>query len=285
MKIFKGTKDDVKLLQEFCQKVNIDVDTFSYGLDYSKNSLEGVYFITENNLPMIVCLVRPFRDQGIRIHGIYSTMDEDSLNFIHFFKQFLAFILYKYSGQDNRMLFCFTKSDHILRIVLNEGFEIHTEMIQYRKKNCTVPEFNGLPVKIRPFWEEDVDKLIELEKGIFMPEFWNSRENFYQMAQNANAKLFVAYFMGQVVGYNYNRIIENTEGHLVRIGVHQDYQGLGIGKQLLKRAIEWFVEKDISSIMLNVKRDNLSARILYEQFGFIKEEGIEYILFYEGSRD
>ncbi len=282
MRIWKGSLDDFKLLEGYCQRADEKVSKIELEsiLAYPEPSIEGVYLIAEDETILMACWVRYFRERGVRINRIISTLEEESPTYMLCFQQFLTIFLHKYRNQDQRMLFCFTKSDYILKVALQNGFDIYSEIMGYRKRDYIVPEFQGLPVKIRPFWEEDIDQLVDLESGIFMPEFWNSGEIFYRLARDERGVLLVAQFMGQVVGYNYNRILDTNEGHLVRIGVHQDYQGLGIGKLLLKQAIEWFSEREVSSIILKVKRENIGARALYEKFSFVldEDEGIEYIL-------
>lgn len=55
------------------------------------------------------------------------------------------------------------------------------------------------------------------------------------------------------------------------IGVLAPYRGLGIGKALMKIALQKAKEKGLTRIELTVREKNLSAIALYEQFGFEKE--------------
>lgn len=64
---------------------------------------------------------------------------------------------------------------------------------------------------------------------------------------------------------------ESDKNKLVAIYVLPNYQGLGLGKQLIKQALVWC--GDNKPIVLDVVTYNLKARSFYEKFGF-KELGI-----------
>ena len=63
--------------------------------------------------------------------------------------------------------------------------------------------------------------------------------------------------------------------HKVEFGVCvlQEYWGYGIGKNLLKKSIQWADSNDIKKITLNVLETNDKAIKLYEKYGF-EVEGI-----------
>ncbi|AZR73370.1 hypothetical protein BBF96_08230 [Anoxybacter fermentans] len=285
IRVWKGHSEDLNRILELCCKanVNIPVDLLKEDLKYSNDCPEGLYFIEKDDSLQMGCWIRPWREGALRIGAIISTPEMDSDDFSYYFKQFMAIFSNSFRDKEKRSLFYLTESDLIVNTALKTGFEIYAELLKYRKRDFAIPDFKGLPVKIRSFREEDVDQLLALESGIFMPEFWNSPTIFRNMAENERGNFVVAEMMDQVIGYNYNRLIDD-EGHLVRIGVHVDYQRLGIGKQLMKHAINWFKRQNVSSIFLSVVKENFQARGLYEKFGFKKEEtGSEYILIFNGG--
>ncbi len=57
------------------------------------------------------------------------------------------------------------------------------------------------------------------------------------------------------------------------LGITAAYRGLGIGKKLLKAAIQKAEQKGLTRIELTVRENNLPAIALYKKFGF----GIEGI--------
>lgn len=53
------------------------------------------------------------------------------------------------------------------------------------------------------------------------------------------------------------------------MGIHPDYQGVGLGRRLLTLALAWAQEQGISRVELFVRSDNLRAQQLYVSLGFV----------------
>jgi len=72
---------------------------------------------------------------------------------------------------------------------------------------------------------------------------------------------------GELVGYCTCWIVEKTcEVH--RLGVTKRFQGMGIGKNLLKEAIEECKRRKVEEVFLEVSEKNERALGLYRQLGF-----------------
>jgi ribosomal protein S18 acetylase RimI-like enzyme len=63
----------------------------------------------------------------------------------------------------------------------------------------------------------------------------------------------------------------------IAMGVLPDYQGQGIGTQLLEELIQIGNERNMSAICLSVREDNSAAVRLYERLGFCRINGSEKI--------
>ena len=51
--------------------------------------------------------------------------------------------------------------------------------------------------------------------------------------------------------------------------VNPQYRGLGLGRKLLKRGIQWARENDFPGVMLETQDDNVPACTLYQSCGFV----------------
>ena len=51
--------------------------------------------------------------------------------------------------------------------------------------------------------------------------------------------------------------------------VNPDYRGLGIGRRLLERGVQWARENDFPGVMLETQDDNVPACTLYQSCGFV----------------
>ncbi len=55
------------------------------------------------------------------------------------------------------------------------------------------------------------------------------------------------------------------------IGVLAEYRGMGVGRALMKAALEKAQQKGLTRVELTVREKNTIAINLYEQFGFVRE--------------
>lgn len=119
--------------------------------------------------------------------------------------------------------------------------------------------------KIRKVELKDLKDLKEVEKSAF-DKFWRFDEK-YLLDILDNEAGFVAILNDQIVGYNIGATHQGV-GTVVRLAVRSEWQGQGIGSQLLAVLLRWFGEEEIRSIMVSTQEDNHVAKSLYTKFGF-----------------
>lgn len=61
----------------------------------------------------------------------------------------------------------------------------------------------------------------------------------------------------------------NRFAYVEDLVVNPDYRGLGIGRRLLARGIEWARENQFPGVMLETQDDNVPACTLYQSCGFV----------------
>jgi len=61
----------------------------------------------------------------------------------------------------------------------------------------------------------------------------------------------------------------NRFGYVEDLVVNPEYRGLGIGRKLLERGIQWARENNFPGVMLETQDDNVPACMLYESCGFV----------------
>lgn len=144
---------------------------------------------------------------------------------------------------------------------------------------------------IRPFTLTELDRLLEIEQGSF-PKSPYSMATFFHL-HRLYPDTFWVYVdqpdelgMGEVRGY----LIISREGHLISLAVHPRFRRRGIGKALMKRAIETL---SVEKIWAEVRRSNHGAQAFYQKIGFqivgvipnyYGEEDALTVQFLEGSR-
>lgn len=116
------------------------------------------------------------------------------------------------------------------------------------------------------------------------PELRKYYETFGREGDNS----LLAVHNQQILGAIWGRVWKESEkgyGFIredypeISLSVLPLYRGLGIGKQLLDRYIEWAKKNNLPGLSLSVSKDNYAVR-LYEKAGFIVacEDESDYIM-------
>lgn len=85
----------------------------------------------------------------------------------------------------------------------------------------------------------------------------------------AGATVFFAEVDGKLAGRIKMMKWWNRFGYVEDIVVNPEYRGLGIGRKLLERGIQWAREQGYPGVMLETQDNNVTACRLYESCGFI----------------
>jgi ribosomal-protein-alanine N-acetyltransferase len=126
-------------------------------------------------------------------------------------------------------------------------------------------------INIRSMGLSDLEQVQAIDQASFsMP--WPASAYQYELTQNPASMLWVAEtdesiekkkVVGMIIVW---RILD--EAHIATIAVHPDYRRQGIGKILLRFALDWAARNGAQRAMLEVRASNQSAQALYLQFGF-----------------
>lgn len=118
---------------------------------------------------------------------------------------------------------------------------------------------------IRKMTESDIPKVCHLDSKAFSDP-WNDA-SFKDELKKDYAFYFVYEDNGEIIGYAGIWCIFET-AELIRIGVLPDYEGRGIGTQLMAEIEDAAKSNACERMMLEVRRGNEVARRLYEKNGF-----------------
>lgn len=126
---------------------------------------------------------------------------------------------------------------------------------------------------LRPMTLDDTQRVHEIDRLSF-PLPWSERSYRFEITENKKAVTLVAeaaplestaqpVVVGMVVIW---AILD--EAHVATIATHPDYRGQGIGRRLLAAGLLIAYERGARMAYLEVRRSNLTAQKIYEQFGF-----------------
>lgn len=130
-------------------------------------------------------------------------------------------------------------------------------------------------LKIVPF-NKDYKPAFEFLNRAWIEEYFVMEEEDLKTLQNPESyvlekggEVFFAILDGEVVGTA--AMIQTDKGiyELAKMAVARQFQGLGIGKKLLKRCVDFSKEREATEIFL-ITNDSLKPALsLYLSFGFV----------------
>ena len=85
----------------------------------------------------------------------------------------------------------------------------------------------------------------------------------------AGPTIFFAEVDGKIAGRIRMMRWWNQFGYVEDLVVNPEYRGMGIGRRLLERGIQWVRENDLPGVMLETQDDNVPACMLYQNCGFV----------------
>lgn len=174
-----------------------------------------------------------------------------------------------YSGND-------LENDWLRAPLLQRGFTPFRRLYAYDKFDYAVPTPGNQEVHLRRAEPRDIPTLLTLEELCF-EQIWRYDPATFTDILFTHPYFVVVELNGQVIGYQFNAL-DGEYGYLVRIAVHPNYNGQGIGARLMAEAIRFFKGARSTRIMLNTQEENTHAHRLYEWFGFVRIQQIGFVL-------
>lgn len=142
-----------------------------------------------------------------------------------------------------------------------------TEIVTLRKSDRALPTpSRSSSVIIRDAVPNDVPVITANDRAAFDPVWWHSAASIDHILRSV-AHFIVAEIDGRVVGHAFSDLY-GGQGHLIRLVVHPDFQGRGLGERLLTEALNYQLRADAYPFTLNTQIDNTSSQNLYRRYGY-----------------
>lgn len=151
------------------------------------------------------------------------------------------------------------------------GFYQGSQIETFVKEDRTLPTLPELPgLSIRQVQSTDFEALAAIEAASFAP-VWRQSARALSVARPQSFSFDVALLDDQIVGYQLSARAE-AGVHLVRLTVHPEKHGLGIGTALLGHAFAYYYRRGLYTVSLNTQIENVSSQRLYQRFGFVSTQ-------------
>ncbi len=130
-------------------------------------------------------------------------------------------------------------------------------------------------VALRAAARNDLSALISLSTRTFGDDEAEARSMLEKSMDSPEIDCYSALLNGRIIGMcNVNR--EGEELSIFGVGVEQDLQGKGYGRQMLSALLRELCEKETRKITLEVNSENAAAYHLYKAIGFSVETQFDY---------
>ncbi|MCX8065037.1 MAG: ribosomal protein S18-alanine N-acetyltransferase [Candidatus Hydrogenedentes bacterium] len=131
---------------------------------------------------------------------------------------------------------------------------------------------DNLTIKVHFLNEDYVEKVYLMEQASY-PDAW-SKGLFYSEINSKNGKFFIFIANDNLIGYA-GYWLANDEAHITKFTVAPEYRRKGLGKLFMNYIFKKAKQDKAKEIILEVRENNLPARLLYEKMGF-ETIGVRY---------
>lgn len=133
-----------------------------------------------------------------------------------------------------------------------------------------------MAIMIRPFEECDIRAIASIRAQEWETEaYWERRVGWYLSGEHSPRQAlavraaFVAVDEGRVVGFvaGHRTRRYQCDGELEWISVDMAERGQGIAGKLLCKVTDWFVERELFRVCVDIDPNNAAGRTLYAKYG------------------
>lgn len=149
-------------------------------------------------------------------------------------------------------------------------------------------EKHKLPVEIREIELEDLAPVYSLGEKLFTADKWTSLHRTWDEYEVLNLYMtdgetcLVAELDGKVVGFALGSTIVKRRsswkyGYMLWLGVAPETKGMGVGKKLVKRLTELFIQDGARMMLVDTDAENDDAIAFFKKTGFANEQRHVYM--------
>lgn len=164
-----------------------------------------------------------------------------------------------------------TDESWLIRLLTEGGFTTADYLCFYLRTRRSLPAAPSVAL-LRPLAQDEIPALAALDNLAFSSLWRMSRAELTELC--FTCRLHAALIDGQLAGYSALALHPAQDRHdeaqaqLSRLAVHPDFQGRGVGRQLLAESIAFAHAHDTYRVLLNTPESNQRSRQLYELFHF-----------------
>lgn len=171
--------------------------------------------------------------------------------------------VYENSGINNEFVVKFD-ADIMLNTFLNCTDE-SLMPVYYQLSQAEREKLNKGALKIAKASAKDVDAISLIETNSISVNTL-TQQDLNSMQKDKNYKIYVAKFNDEIVGFIVLQLTD--EVNIISIAVKSEFRNIGVGGKLIKKAESCAKLNKLSTLSLEVSKNNITAYLLYEKCGF-----------------
>ncbi|MGQ9490550.1 MAG: GNAT family N-acetyltransferase [Anaerolineae bacterium] len=178
-------------------------------------------------------------------------------------------------------LVCLTGQGWLKDGLSHEGFVETDRVLSYLNDTLApVPELPAV-ARLQPAGPPDIDSILALNAAAFAP-LWRYGDAMVISWLLTSQRAVMAYLEGRPVGFALTSYTDaGSYAHLIRVAVHPEAQGHGIGRQLVLDGLRFARNSGAAGLALNTQASNTVSRWLYSSLGFRPVEPVLSVLVYQ----
>lgn len=134
-------------------------------------------------------------------------------------------------------------------------------------RRATPDDVDGVHDVARASWTADYPDILSRETAEEGVSEWYTPERLRADLDDPRTWLFVVESDGRVAGFAH-ALVDDEEGHLLRVYVHPDARRAGIGRRLVERVGEEMASLDVERVNAMVLAANDPGNDFYADLGF-----------------
>jgi ribosomal protein S18 acetylase RimI-like enzyme len=147
--------------------------------------------------------------------------------------------------------------------------------LRYKGSSSAIKKKQYSKIKLREAGLKDLEEIIALYQQIFGDNYEDAKSMITKSFEAENRTQYIAILDNKLIGMA-SVSFENVEASLFGLGISPQYQGKGLGKELLNIILEDLKKRNIQNISIEVDSINENALHLYIKSGFEVETSYDY---------
>jgi ribosomal-protein-alanine N-acetyltransferase len=144
------------------------------------------------------------------------------------------------------------------------------------------PQVEPVDVRITTMRRRHLRSVLRIEAQVY-PRPWSMSLFLSELALRSTRAYMVAFVGREIVGY-VGLMMSVDDGHITTIAVDPSWQRHKVGSRLLLAAAREAIERNATSLTLEVRMSNHGAQAMYKRFGF-KPVGVRKGYYVETNED